>query len=208
MPKEIKVASVEGKLADMMKESGNTAKAIFVMAELFRDAGFILDQRAGACDVDALTRMRLMVPVTVITAFTVELLLKCLIYIETEKKIWIHDIGKLFGGLSNESQQWIEEYYNELDARSEKVAVMKQRHSDLKTDLKSVLESSANTFAQWRYAYESEIKPVVGLGRLLQAVRARILALIDDWPVLVSSEPVVVNPHAEFVERKNKPSNG
>jgi len=133
--------------------------------------------------VPASTRPELIVPRTVLLAFSLELYLKCIITLEGKEYIGIHHLEKLFSELEGDTQTVIKACYNQRNGNAAAAALeYKKLGISVSHDFESALSLSSNAFQKFRYAFE---KPSEMFGwmadDILQCVRATILARNPDW---------------------------
>ena len=117
-------------------------ESIFFEADAFNLAAQILTQFS-------IPNIRLMLPHVVLTSFSSELYLKCMILIETGNVPSGHDLAKLFDQLKDGTKQIIENEWNAETAKQSAVEVDRRARN-----LKDTLAKEANAFVTWRYAYE------------------------------------------------------
>ncbi len=151
---------------------------IFMQAERFRRARHALDKTA---DVEIKVGW-LGVPLVTISAFAIELFLKCLLLIEGGKLTKVHDLDYLFGLLPEHVRKEIEALW---DARPQPDEVQwafieSQNKIKVPRDLRGQIRESKDAFVRIRYGFENASE-----------IRFYIDQLADIlWSVIVKRRPI------------------
>lgn len=157
---------------------------IFLQADGFSQAYNILDSHPCSPHQAAMIGY----PQVVISAFAIELYLKCLICIETGSARRGHSLKKLFEMLSQETQRRIceiwdsevrpmrDDWWDQLEAHSSPGAAPVPR------DLRDALASAEHTFEKVRYIYEKGASSIVFvLSDLPTVLRRVIVEMQPSW---------------------------
>lgn len=155
--------------------------------------------RAASFELAALSLTRsygggdkaLKVPIVVNSAFSLELYLKCLLYLEGKPtKADGHSLRNLYGNLDDLHQTVVLVRYDAAIAMSPMMQHTFRRERErtlptLKWDLDSLLGRLNNAFSAWRYDYELTVNEMVyhGAQPVREAIRSLILDLRPDWPM-------------------------
>jgi len=125
------------------------------------------------------TDMDLLNPFVTNAAFSLELYLKVLLYIE--RKTWKsgHDIHALFRGLSPSSQDFIRGHFTASTKSRAHMDVRTRIRSspgleDFDWDLDALLTNASNAFVQWRYPFQGGVGWFGGFLELKEALVDRI----------------------------------
>lgn len=167
------------------KDHGGTVTRIremFNQARAFCLASALLRTTNGndRYPIDDSDRISLYLVATTNLAFSIELFLKCLILIETQKPTTGHDLGVLYSKLSPNTQSKIESEFNKLYLNSAALKTLPDKAMKLHT-IQEVLETNSNTFEKYRYFYERGLKHGqgnMGLGEIAQALQI-VISQID-----------------------------
>jgi hypothetical protein len=121
---------------------------------------------------------RLIFPLSVCSAFALELYLKCLIVIEGQAAPRTHDLAALFAQLSADAQADIKRRYNEYRAGL-------PDGFPINHDIEDALKKSARAFEKLRYVYEGRLNEGDGWAchQVMVAVRDRIDSLHPGWKI-------------------------
>ena len=127
----------------------------------------------GDGDSDAIT------PYVVNGAFSLELNLKVLRYLETSAWPKGHEFKKLYRQLTQTSKDFITSAIEEVVTRSKihgqmEAAIKRQMNTPFSWDVDSLIEQSSNAFVNWRYAFESHPGWFAGYNEIRNAVVGRI----------------------------------
>jgi hypothetical protein len=124
-------------------------------------------------------------PTMVLSAFASELLLKCLLVIETgEAPDNIHELHTLFGKLKHKTKRRIEEVWDaECRGKIEGLAKLQ----GVPTDLPNALFRCTKAFERLRYAYEDQFRDVTFYIGDFPGILARVISEIK--PEWAPSEP-------------------
>jgi len=154
-------------------------KGVFLTAETFRAGSLVLGKYGMP---------HLMLPMVVCAAFSLELLLKCLILIEGHDFGKDHSLESLFSKTTPESQKTIRASYEVHRAKREAMYAALKNVPAPKTDFDFVLHASAKAFEHFRYAYEGIVEEGEGwlANEIHDCVRERIVELKPDWKNLNS----------------------
>jgi HEPN domain-containing protein len=155
--------------------------SIFLHAASFREAQLILEESR----VPQVQRKALVLPGCVLSAFTSELLIKCLICIERGgKPPRGHDLLELFEKLSARTRKRLEAIWTDhLQLHRNKFEEL-QREVGLKlpSDLRSALALGGKAFELIRYLYEGlEEEFAFYLGAMPDILGKVVLELRPDW---------------------------
>ncbi|ARU60706.1 hypothetical protein CBW65_06110 [Tumebacillus avium] len=154
------------------------AKDIYNTANSFLAASNALNQKLSETN-DVGTYIA---PIITNAAFSIELYLKCIYLIENKKPAPnIHQLDKLYKGLSDESKAVIEVIYNVLIIQSGTDMAMKEKVPETNLDLDSVLKGMSSAFINWRYSFEKRFTGFAGSGPLINALKSRIKILEPGW---------------------------
>jgi len=155
-----------------------TAKDIFNSASSFDWASVaVIEKSDQTNDVGTF-----MAPFVTLSAFSIELYLKCIYTIEYGKDApYQHDLDKLFSKLTDESRVVIRMFYDMFVEKDVVVNAMLVQVPEAKIDLDSVLKESGKAFEKWRYSYQRNITGFPASRPLIQALRARIQILKPEW---------------------------
>jgi hypothetical protein len=118
----------------------------------------------------------------VMEAFCLELLMKCILMIETGKVAKVHNLKDLFDKISPANQSKIKKYYDE-DLGEVQSVTIQQRGKTYTSDLNGVLAATNNTFVEWRYMFEpgKDPKPILGWESLRAALLRLLLEIQPCW---------------------------
>lgn len=127
----------------------------------------------GEGDSDSIT------PYVVNGAFSLELNLKVLRYLETGAWPKGHDFKKLYRQLTQTSRDFLTSTIQEVVIRSEvhrqiEAAINQKMNIPFSWDVDSLIEHSSNAFVNWRYAFESRPGWFAGYNEIRNAVVGRI----------------------------------
>jgi hypothetical protein len=123
-------------------------------------------------------------PMMVLTAFSCELLFKCLISLETNgETVRTHLLVELFNKLSPETQQRIETYWDKAQAEEEELLnkIESKEGKPIARDLRSNLNEANDLFRQVRYFYEGPPSFGFYITHLPIALLRTILDLKPEW---------------------------
>lgn len=117
----------------------------------------------------------------VMSAFSSELFMKCLLLIEGSRSPKIHDLDKLFGNLRKPTRRKIYDEWDKGDTAFEMILVVieQQKGITLPRDLDSFLRMGAKTFSDLRYPERSETH--FFLDRLPRILERVILGRRPEW---------------------------
>jgi hypothetical protein len=179
---------------------------IFITAETYRDAGFVLFRRWKEAGLEVRTRMLMCAPIAMNQAFAIELYLKCLLHIETGKVSFKHDLEQLYNSLTKETQSKVNIHYEGYRAKNPESIFLEKNLPMFSFDLPSVLKMIKNAFIDFRYYYELKGKDgIYTLGNLMAASRRTIIEMKPEFEVLFSKGLAIINPHAAFIKAKDEP---
>ena len=130
----------------------------------------------GEGDSDSIT------PYVVNAAFSLELNLKVLRYLETSAWPKGHELKELYRKLTKTSKDFLASTIEEVVARSKvhrqiEAAINRQMNIPFSWDVDSLIEQSSNAFVNWRYAFESHPGWFAGYNEIRNAVVGRIRQL-------------------------------
>lgn len=125
-------------------------------------------------------------PILVLAAFASELMLKCLVFMDTGKQQRGHLLFNLFNQLKPETQGRLEELWNMTWLSSDRVrlheAIERQVGHKIPRDLRSSLLAGNKGFERLRYIYEEgQEESSFGLGDLPWVLRTHIFERRPLW---------------------------
>jgi HEPN domain-containing protein len=173
---------------------------IFVIAEQFRNASkFLILAREHGWQTDVA------MPAVTCAAFAMELFLKCLLAMETEKSHETHDLKHLFNRLSKSSQAKIRVYYGpylpDVKEHVERQYLLAgQPQPPPLVDFDFVLDASRRAFPLARYIYERGLPGGQGwiADGIMEAVRKTVLEAHPDWKDAHVATPSVTRHFHSF----------
>jgi len=127
-------------------------------------------------------------PSSILLSLSLEVFLKCLILTRGRPHDKRHEIGELFGSLTDDDKRLVEQKFSEFCRAG---AAFKDMEFD------SILKRVDRYFVDMRYAYDAshprmakhgEIRGMYGLSSAVNAVRAAILETHPDWEVWFSEK--------------------
>jgi hypothetical protein len=119
-------------------------------------------------------------PSMVMSAFAIELFLKCLLLLEGKETDRIHSLDVLYQKLSRSHRRRIEKAWDK-EARP-KVDKLNERFGlDYPSDLSNALVTCGQTFRDMRYGYEDPDRQVFYLGDLPLILWRAIVAVRPEW---------------------------
>jgi hypothetical protein len=117
-------------------------------------------------------------PSMVISAFSIELFLKCILIIEKQPAPLIHNLASLYKRISHKRKR-------RIDLLWEQHARPRLSHfatsENMPTDLGNALARCSTAFERLRYAYEDYANVVYYLGDLPPILRNIVLEIHPDW---------------------------
>jgi hypothetical protein len=119
-------------------------------------------------------------PSMVLSAFAIELFLKCLLLLEGKEVDRIHTLNVLFRRLSHKQKRRIEEAWDK-EARPKVDMLSKRFDLGHPSDLPNALVRCGRAFEHMRYAYEDPDRQVFYLGDLTPILWHIILELRPEW---------------------------
>ncbi|MCK4814556.1 hypothetical protein KA005_02205 [bacterium] len=125
-------------------------------------------------------------PFVVNGAFSLEIYLKCLYFIETGKTLKNeHNLKNIYDKLTSDTRNRIKRHYGKLLSESKIknhiTKLMKNSYNtDIKWDLENILTQSAKAFIKWRYAFEGNPGAFPAYGELRSALRYSIIEMRPD----------------------------
>lgn len=127
----------------------------------------------------------LMFPSMVLTAFSCELFLKCLLMVENKPTPSLHNLSHLYEILDSNTKTEIEKYWDAQTARVEHHFVENERITGekLPRDLKTALKDCGDAFTLLRYNYEDKTCGkfyIAHLSRVLHAVVLDLTGWLED----------------------------
>ena len=123
-------------------------------------------------------------PSMVISSFSIELFLKCILLLENQTVPDIHHLSKLYRRISHKRKRRIEELWDAHGRpRLSKIAQAEVLlGNQMPTDLPNALVQCSAAFERLRYAYENDYRGVkFYLGDLPKILRNVILEIKPDW---------------------------
>jgi hypothetical protein len=132
------------------------------------------------------------VPAIVLSTFSLELYLKCLLWITVGNPPKnTHLLDKIFGKLPVSTQNEIKESYAfhaPATPSNHALAPVDFDGTPIDFSFDSVLATNSNVFKTWRYAYENHgLMRCYGMPYLLQAVKIAILKVQPTWQALLDA---------------------
>jgi hypothetical protein len=132
--------------------------------------------------------LTLLDPIIVLSAFTAELFLKCIILVEAGGTPRTHDLKELFDRLSEATRAQIENVWNtEIAVRRKKEWDDLERFLKVARDLPSALAKGSNAFDRIRYSHEGNTDGVH--------------YYLDDLPTLLERLILEMKPEYEALRR-------
>lgn len=123
-------------------------------------------------------------PSMVLSAFAIELFLKCLLHMERGCAPNTHRLNVLYRQISNKRKRRIEELWAaHVNENSRDYDLAPYRKTPMPKDLIGCLRECRDAFQLLRYAYEDPDKQLFYLGELPEILRRAILEFNPDWPV-------------------------
>jgi hypothetical protein len=119
-------------------------------------------------------------PSMALSAFAIELFLKCLLLLEGKEIDRIHTLNVLFRRLSHKQKRRIEEVWDK-EARPKVDTLRRQFGYSHPSDLPNALVTCARAFEHMRYGYEDPDRQVFYLGELSTILWRTILELRPEW---------------------------
>jgi hypothetical protein len=180
-------------------------RRIFEAAETFRNAAYTIYRHACGEKIDPNTQLLLIRPAIVNGAFALELYLKCIYRVETGH--WLkkreHDLRILFKKITKPTRDKVVKYYNAGRATDPKFHMAQEERGKAQSSFGTELRKAARVFEKFRYLHETPSTPQdFSFGSVQSALQRVIIEMRPYWTVLRATEPVVVNPHAQFVKRE------
>jgi len=131
-------------------------------------------------------------PYFVLSAFSIEVYLKCLLAIEGREIYDTHDLHELFQELGKENKRAIQKTWAEwqnhlknglkiMEARKEDPVRLAMFRKQMMGSLPKLLKEGAKTFVTYRYFYEKNPRHGYGLQMLPPMLKARILEVKPEW---------------------------
>ncbi|WP_214757196.1 hypothetical protein [Exiguobacterium sp. s123] len=164
----------------MSNTQTDNARQIFLQARRFRNAGDLIGKALSETnDVNMYIG-----PIVVNKAFSTELYLKCLYYLENgkdSKKRDGHNLGKLFRELSKESQNTISGYFEALNSLDPLHLELKKHVPELDESLEKILDSASHAFISWRYNYQYQPTSFQSSNAVLTALEICIFQIRPEW---------------------------
>jgi hypothetical protein len=117
-------------------------------------------------------------PSMVLSAFTIELFLKCLLLLESKEVKRIHSLDVLYQELGRGQRRRIEKVWDK-EARP-KVIQLNQQFGH-PSDLPNALVKCGQTFRDMRYCYEDPDRQVFYLGELPPILWRAIVGIRPEW---------------------------
>jgi hypothetical protein len=119
-------------------------------------------------------------PSMVLSAFAIELFLKCMLLLEGKEIDRIHALNVLFRRLSHNQKRRIEEVW-EREARPKVDMLNRQFGLAHPTDLPNALVTCGRAFEHMRYGYENPDRQVFYLGELPRILWRIIVDIRPEW---------------------------
>jgi hypothetical protein len=93
-----------------------------------------------------------LMPMVIMDAFSVEIYLKCLQYLESGALVTGHNLLELFNGLPKSTKRELVKHYNEFSAKTVFFTRLQRQMPKEDLTLEGVLRASANVFTESRYS--------------------------------------------------------
>jgi hypothetical protein len=119
-------------------------------------------------------------PSMVLSAFTVELFLKCLLLLEGKEIDPTHRLNVLWKKLSHKQKRRIEETWDK-EARPKVIQLNQQYGLGVPSDLSNALVRCGRAFEHMRYGYEDPDRQVFYLGDLPPILWRAIVDIRPEW---------------------------
>src|SRR5262245_10550060 len=119
-------------------------------------------------------------PSMVMSAFAIELFLKCLLLLEGKETDRTHSLDALYQKLSRSQRRRIEKAWDK-DARPKVVQLNQKFGYNHPPDLPHALVTCGQTFRDMRYGYEDPDRQVFYLGELPPILWGAIVAVRPEW---------------------------
>ena len=119
-------------------------------------------------------------PSMVLSAFAIELFLKCLLLLEGKELDRTHTLNVLFRKLSHKRKRRIEEVWDK-EARPKVDTLRRKFGLSHPSDLSNALATCGKAFEHMRYGYEDPDRQVFYLGELPTILWRTILELRPEW---------------------------
>jgi hypothetical protein len=159
---------------------GDSARPSSLLPVLIKDRGRLycfFGTPTGSMDMDMVN------PYVTNAAFSLELYLKVLLYVEQGRWIGGHQLNGLFAGLTKQSKAAIRTRFNSLIADNPGYAPIRSHIRSETTmkkfewDLDVLLGNSSNAFVDFRYAFDNGVGWFAGFWELKEALISRIVEL-------------------------------
>lgn len=175
--------SIYAQDADYMKrrnqKSGSTRKPVDPQA-LFRHACMFVNSADFMKRSGAMKSVETGFPLLVLEAFSIELLLKCLLLLERKEIPQSHRLAVLFRRIGSKTKRRIVDGW---EAEARPMLTRFGREKNLPTDLPNALVQCDRAFEQLRYGYEDPAAMVFYLGGLPPILIDAVKSLKDDWVI-------------------------
>jgi|SRR6516162_1220074 len=119
-------------------------------------------------------------PSMVMSAFAIELFLKCLLLLEGKEIDRTHLLNVLYQKLSRSQRRRIEKSWDK-EARPKIIQLNQRFGYDHPSDLPNALVTCGQTFRDTRYGYEDPDRQVFYLGELPPILWRAIIAIRPEW---------------------------
>jgi hypothetical protein len=116
----------------------------------------------------------------VLSAFAIELFLKCLLLLEGKKVKRIHSLDVLYQMLGRSQRRRIEKVWDK-EARPKVIQLNQRFGFDHPSDLPNALVKCGQTFRDMRYSYEDPDRQLFYLGELPPILRRAIVDIRPEW---------------------------
>ncbi|MVN22114.1 hypothetical protein [Mucilaginibacter arboris] len=173
-------------------------EALFLNAELFRDAAQVIFLRARATNVHPVAALKFFNVGIMNEAIAIELYLKCLIYMNSNTHYGKHEYPKLFKRLSEEHQHKVTLYYEQFLNENPIIPIIKKDHPTIDFSLPAILNDCKDAFQKHRYEHEYGSSNYT-LSDFARALHKLILELKTHFSKILSPETCTVTPDAVFL---------
>lgn len=157
------------------------AKDVYRQAVRFQLADFMI--RKSAVDETENVQNNLMMPSMVLSAFSSELFLKCLLLLEEKPSVETHRLNLLFGQLRDETKSIIRKQWSIAVATNERELIENEKKLGITIprDLDTALQDCGGAFVLLRYVYEAPNDAKFYIIDLPQVLREVIDQLTPEW---------------------------
>jgi hypothetical protein len=153
-------------------------KQVYDQADRFHLAEHLLNVQLA---MDDATRNMVRIPAMVVSAFSAELYLKCLLLLEDKSFGAIHNLHKLFVPLTDATKVKVQAQWDEMLTKTatERDAFEKKYGTVVPKDIAAALSECGDTFELLRYVYEG--KTIKHYTPYLPLVFRRVIKDLTGW---------------------------